>query len=289
VSTADKVVLVVGATGQQGGATAARLLDRGWRVRALTRNPSGTAAQRLAEAGAELVGGDLADRASLDAGMRGAHGVFSVQPTFLSPEITPNVSHEDEVRWGKSVADAAKAAGVQHFVYASAVNADQRTGIRTLENKREIEEYIRELDLPATMLRPVSFMENYTSMMPGQAAQGDELVSAIKATVRQPLIALDDIGTFAALAFENPADYIGRALEIAGDSLTPPQIAAALSRATGRNLRHVEMSLEPLRDQNPELYRAYTAMNEMDLTVDISALRRIHPTLMTFETWLATR
>ncbi|MCI2420706.1 NmrA/HSCARG family protein [Saccharopolyspora sp. K220] len=282
-------MLVVGATGQQGGATAAQLLKRGWRVRAITRSATGDAAKRLAEAGAELVEGDMDDRALLVAAMRDVSGVFSVQPTFITPELSPDVSHDDEVRWGKNVADAAKAAGVRHLVYASSINADRHSGMPTLENKREIEQHIRALGIAATMLRPVSFMENYAAGMPGQSAIGGELTTAIKADVSQPLIAVADIGVFAALAFENPDEYVGRALEIAGDSLTPPQIAAALSRATGRSIRHVEMPLEPLREQNPRLYRAYTWLNEQDLGVDIPALRRLHPDLMTFETWLATR
>ncbi|MDA3648075.1 NmrA/HSCARG family protein [Saccharopolyspora indica] len=288
MSTADKTVLVVGATGQQGGATATHLLKRGWRVRAFTRSAAGAAARRLADAGAEVVEGDMGDRAALDSAMRGVQGVFSVQPTFVTQELTPDIEPEDEVRWGENVASAAKDAGVGHLVYASAFNAERATGIPTLENKRAVEQHIRELGVPATMLRPVSFMENYLAMMPGQSARDGELVSAVRADVSQPLIALEDIGAFAALAFENPDTYVGEALEIAGDSLTPPQIAAALSRAAGREFRHVEMPLEPLRDQNPVLYRAYKALNELDLSaVDVPALRKIHPGLLTFESWLA--
>lgn len=289
MSTADKFVLVVGATGQQGGATAAQLLKRGWRVRAFTRSASSAAARRLAETGAELIEGDMGDRAALEDAMRGVHGVFSVQPTFITPELTPDLTDEKEIGWGKNVADAAKAAGVRHLVYASATNAEKRIDVPTLDNKWEIEEHIRALGIPATMLRPVSFMENYLAMMPGQSATDGELVSAVRADVSQPLIALEDIGAFAALAFENPDEYVGRAVEIAGDSLTPPEIAAALSRATGRELRHVELPLEPLREQNPVLYRAYSAINDLDLVVDIPALRRAHPGLMTFETWLAKK
>ncbi|MER7010726.1 NmrA/HSCARG family protein [Saccharopolyspora sp. NPDC000359] len=288
--TEDKVVLVVGATGQQGGAASAQLLDRGWQVRAFTRSAASAAARRLADAGAELVEGDMGDRAALESAMRGAHGVFSVQPAFVSPELTPDFSHEVEVRWGKNVADAAKAVGVGHLVYASAFNAERATGIPTLETKWAVEQHIREIGVPATMLRPVSFMENYLAMMPGQSVTDGELVSALRADVSQPLIATEDIGAFAALAFENPDEYIGEVLEIAGDSLTPPQIAAALARATGREFRHVEMPLEPLREQNPVLYRAYKVLNELDSdVVDVPALREIHPGLLTFESWLAKR
>src|SRR4051794_12036467 len=108
----DKIILVTGATGQQGGATARHLLAQGWRVRAFVRNPA--AAQALQQAGAELVQGDMNDAASLEAAMQGVYGVFSVQ-----------AHTSDETRQGKNVADAAKAAGVQHLVYTSVGGADE--------------------------------------------------------------------------------------------------------------------------------------------------------------------
>src|SRR5882672_8611431 len=88
-SMANKIVAVLGAAGQQGGAVARHLLDSGWAVRALTRDPAKSAARALAAAGAEVVRADNDDRASLAAAFRGAHGVFSVQNYWL-----PNVGKE---------------------------------------------------------------------------------------------------------------------------------------------------------------------------------------------------
>src|SRR5437660_392502 len=106
-----KIILVTGATGRQGGATARHLLTNGWRVRALTRDPNKPAAQTLQLAGAEVIQGDYDDRASLEAAMQGVYGVFSVQASV------------DEVRQGKQIADVARAASVQHFVYSSVQSA----------------------------------------------------------------------------------------------------------------------------------------------------------------------
>jgi hypothetical protein len=103
-----QIILVTGATGNQGGAAAARLLTAGWRVRALTRDPASRAARALAGAGAEVTAGDLDDPGSLRAAADGAYGVFSVQQGALS---SPPVRFEDEVRQGRNVADAAAAAG----------------------------------------------------------------------------------------------------------------------------------------------------------------------------------
>ena len=107
----NKTIAVTGATGQQGGAVARKLLADGWKVRALTRDLNKPAAQELKALGAEIVPGDLDDRAQLDAAFKGAYGVFSVQNFWL-----PTVGFEGEIRQGKNVAEAAKAAGVHHLV-----------------------------------------------------------------------------------------------------------------------------------------------------------------------------
>lgn len=106
------IVLVTGATGTQGGATARALLAAGWRVRALVRDPDTAGARVLAEAGAELAPGDMGDRTTLDTAAAGVHGVFSVQPTVGYPGTPPGFTVADELRLGRNVADAAAAAGL---------------------------------------------------------------------------------------------------------------------------------------------------------------------------------
>src|SRR5262249_41893736 len=132
---AEKKVLVTGATGQQGGAVAARMLEKGWKLRALTRNPQSHAAQALAQRSVEIVKGDLEDVASVQAAVQGVYGVFSVQDHAAG--------RVREIQQGKNVADAAANAGVQHFVYNSVGGADRNTGIDIWERKWEIENYVR--------------------------------------------------------------------------------------------------------------------------------------------------
>src|SRR4030065_1936378 len=109
-----RIVAVTGATGQQGGAVARKLLAEGWQIRALTRDVNKPAAQELKTLGAELVAGDMDNRAELEAAFRGAYGVFSVQNFWL-----PNVGFDGEVRQGKNVAAAARGAGAAHLGYTS--------------------------------------------------------------------------------------------------------------------------------------------------------------------------
>lgn len=118
-----RTILVTGATGQQGGAVARALLQDGWQVRALVRDATKPMAQALPPLGAELVVVDLDDPASVERALAGVYGVYAVQ-TFFTPAGIPG-----EIRQGTALADAAKRAGVQHFVYGSVMAADQHTDI----------------------------------------------------------------------------------------------------------------------------------------------------------------
>ena len=164
MSNSDKLIVVTGATGQQGGATARHLLTQEWRVRAVTRDPQGAAAKALASAGAEVVSANMDDRASLDKAFAGAYGVFSVQNFWL-----PDVGAAGEVRQGKIVADAAKAAGVRHFVYTSVGGAERKTGLSHFDSKWQIEGTSDRSACRRPFCGPVFFMENLTSPMMGPA------------------------------------------------------------------------------------------------------------------------
>ncbi len=153
----ERLILVAGATGNQGGAVARSLLDRGFRVRGLTRNPHKPDAQALTEQGAEVVQGDMEDRSAMDRVLEGAYGVFSVQNFW-------EAGYDREVQQGKTVADAAKAASVEHLVYSSAGSAHRQTGIPSFDSKWEVEEHVRQTGLPYTILRPVWFMQNWEGM-----------------------------------------------------------------------------------------------------------------------------
>jgi len=154
MNNADRTVLVTGATGRQGGSVIRHMLAKGWKLRALTRKPDSAASRELAGGGIEVVAGDMEEAGTLGPALRGAYGVFSVQDFWA-------VGATREVQQGKNLADAAKQAGVEHFVYSSLGGAERNSGIDHWESKWEIEKHIRKLGLPATMLRPAAFMDNY--------------------------------------------------------------------------------------------------------------------------------
>ncbi|MCM3882494.1 NmrA family NAD(P)-binding protein [Frankia sp. R82] len=275
---------MTGATGQQGGAAAARLLADGWQVRALTRDPAGTAARRLAAAGAQVVAGDLDDRSSLSAAADGAYGVFSVQQGALG---SPPVAFDDEVRRGRNVGDAAAAAGVRHLVYASVAGVERGGGGRAFASKRAIEKHLGGLGVPTTILRPVSFMENYAD--PAFGVQTGTLATPFAPDVPEQLIAVDDIGVFVALAFADPVHYQGHALAIAGDALRPAQTARALGVATGHDISYTQVPIEAVRGLSADVAEVAAFLNDTGgYGADLALTRALHPAVQTFDTWLST-
>ncbi|EEP74788.1 NmrA family protein [Micromonospora sp. ATCC 39149] len=270
--TQQKTVLVVGATGNQGGATARHLLQSGWQVRALVRDPAKPAARALQDLGATLVTGDMEDADSLRTAMDSVHGVFSVQALAHEPDTLAA-----EVRQGKTVADVATQSGVKHLIYSSVGGADRHTGIEHFESKAEIERHIRALGLPATILRPVFFMDNLLYY----ADAADERVLKLPVLPDRPMqmIASDDIGLIAAHAFDHPAD-LGQQIEIAGDEVTFTQVAEIYEKLTGTPTR-----LEP----QPIDGRMFEWFAESGYEADIADLRRRFPTLLTLEEFLRSR
>ncbi|MGW1028274.1 NmrA/HSCARG family protein [Streptomyces sp. NPDC002577] len=272
-------VLVLGATGNQGGAVARELLRRGWPVRALTRDPKSAKAQALVEAGAEVVAGDLDDPQSLDAALSGVYGVYSVQ-TFMGPEGV-----EGEERQGIAVANAAARAKVQHFVYGSVGGAERDSGVPHFESKGRIEKHIAELGLPTTVLRPAFFINNFAFVGPQRAGDGLVLALGLKPETKLQMFAPEDIGLFAADAFENPDEYIGRQLELATDELTGPQMAEVFEKVSGLPTTFQELPIEQVLQFNEEMGLMFGWFNEEGFRADLPALRARHPELTTLEAW----
>ena len=278
----DKTVLITGATGRQGGAVIRHMRPKGWKVRALTRRANGYAAQELARQGVDLVQGDLEDPASLERAVRGVYGIYSVQDFWA-------VGFRREVQQGKNLADAAKKAGVEHFVYGSVGGAERDTGILPWETKWEIEKYVHQLGLPATILRPVAFMETYHMLEVEVRLLKGQLVHPVRGGKPYQTIATDDIGSFAALAFERPKEFIGMELEIAGSELTNLQAAEVFSRVLNRPVKFIKLPMLIVRlFMDKEFYRMSRWLNNGGFKANVAELRRKYPEvhLHTLEEWL---
>ncbi|OZM78717.1 NmrA/HSCARG family protein [Pseudonocardia sp. MH-G8] len=278
-------VVVLGATGQQGGAVAAALRADGWAVRAVVRDPSGHRARSLAADGVETVRGDLGDPESLREAFSGAHGVFSVQPN--SGQAGARVTNEDEVRFGTTVADIAERCGVAHLVYSSTVAAGPTpTGVAHLDTKSRVEARVRELGNAATIIRPATFMELLVT--PEMGLDSGRLTFLMGPDQVHQLIAVRDIGRVAAAVFGAPDRYAGRTIEIAGDGLTGTALAEHLTRAAGRPISYSRLPATLLaQDEVLGRLAALADGGRLAGHADLDALRADFPFLLPFDRWLA--
>nr|WP_222531118.1 NmrA/HSCARG family protein [Azospirillum sp. 412522] len=282
----EKTVLVFGATGQQGGAVARALRSRGWLVRALVRDPAAEKARALEAAGIDLHRGDFSDSASVAAAMSGVHGVFSVQPSSGQGPVH-GISDEQELRYGKAVADLSLAHGVRHLVYTSVGAAGKgHTGLGHFDMKTEIEDHIRSLGIRSTILRPAAFMEML--LLPGMGLDRGTYAFFMRPGQTMQCIAVDDIGKVAETVFSDPERFGGRTIEIAGDEMTGNGLQDLFSRAAGRTITYHRFP-DGLLEQDRLLGRLAELVDDGRCAgaADIQALRQEFGGLLSLEQWLS--
>jgi uncharacterized protein YbjT (DUF2867 family) len=274
----NKTILVTGATGNQGGAVARHLLQRGnFTVRAFVRDPNKPTAQALKQAGAELVQGDFNDRTSLDRAVQGVYGVFSIQDFREGAEV--------EIRQGKAIADAAKAADIQHFVYSSVGSAERKTGIPHFDSKFQVEEYIRAIGLPYTILRPVFFFYNYNGMR--SIIENGTLPQPLSPETKLQQLSEEDYGAMVAEVFERPADFLKREIEVASVDMTMTEIAAAFSRVLGKSVNYQQIPFEAFEQQaGDEVTSMYRWFENVGYAANLAELKRDFPAPTDFEFYL---
>ncbi len=197
----------------------------------------------------------------------------------------PGVGYEGEIKQGKNVADAAKAAGVQHLVYSSVGDAHRGAGQKHFDSKWVVEQYIHTLGLPYTILRPVAFMENY-NWSRAQILNGTLVGRGLRPEKGVQMVAVDDIAVFVALAFADPKQYVGKTIELAGDELTEAQIAETFTEVIGRPVALTEPTPGSARRSDEEMKAMFAFFNGEGYDADIPALRKLHPRLMTLEQYL---
>lgn len=274
----SRVILVTGATGHQGGAALRKLRERGFPVRAFTRDPNQAKARELVGHGTEVVRGDQNDPATITRALDGVYGVYSVQSRTEQ-------GAEGEIRQGINLADAAKRSRISHFVYSSVGSADRKTGIPHFDSKFQIEQHIRGTGMHFTIFRPVFFMENWLGMR--QQIEQGTLALPLKPETRLQMIAVDDIGGFVAMAFEKPGHWQDQTRELAGDELSMSEIVERLSRTVGREVRYEQVPWDRWESQTGrETTVMWRWFEEVGYHVDVSLVRQEYPPLTGFDRWL---
>ena len=303
-----KIIAVVGATGAQGGGLVHAILNdpgSGFAVRALTRKVDSDKAKALKKQGVEVVAADLDDVESLKRAFAGAHGAF------LLTNFWEHFSPEKEFAQAKNLAQAAKAANVRHVIWSTL--EDTRRWVPLNDNrmptlmgkykvphfdaKGEADHLFADLGVPTTWLLTSFYWENliYFGAGPKKGPDGKLALTYPMGDKKLPGIASDDIGKCALAIFKKGHECIGKTVAISGEHLTGAQMASALTKALGQEVRY--------NDVPPEVYRSFGFPGADDLgnmfqfkrdfqeafcgPRDPSIARALNPSLQNFDTWLS--
>jgi len=303
-----KIIAVVGATGAQGGGLVRAIVGdvkSGFTARALTRNANSDKAKQLAQRGAEVVAADVDDAESLKKAFAGAYGAFCV--TFFWEHFSP----EKEFTQAKAMAEAAKHTGLKHVIWSTFEDprkwvplGDNRMPtlmgkhkVPHFEGKSEADQVFRELGVPTTFLLTSFYWENmiYFGMGPKKGPDGTLAITLPMGDKKLPGVATEDIGKCALGIFKKGREFIGKTVGVAGEHLTGTQMAAALAKALGQEVRY--------NDVPPEVYRGFGFPGAEDLgnmfqfkrdfehvycgARNLEVARALNPSLQTFDAWLA--
>ena len=267
------LVLVTGATGQQGGAVTRALLEKGHDVRAMVRDVQSEKAVALVQMGVELVTGDMEDTASIASAAEGADSMFAVTSPFVA-----GTDHETVL--GKNLVDGAVAAGIGHFVYSSVASADKETGIPHFESKWEVEKHLVASGLNWTVTAPVFFFENISSPWLAADLADGRYRQAMPTDRDLQMIGLAAIGAFNAAVIDGREGFYGQRIDIASDELTGPQTATALSEALGRTVTFDEQPIEEVQAGfGEDMALMYEWFTEVGYDVDLDDLRARFPSV----------
>jgi uncharacterized protein YbjT (DUF2867 family) len=305
--TTSKRIAVFGATGAQGGGLARAILDDpngGFSLRAITRNVDSDKARELAAAGAEVVAADLDDAASVERALQGAYGAYCLT------NFWEHFSPEKELSQARNLAQAAKAAGVQHVIWSTLEDTRRKVPLDDarmptlmghykvphFDAKGEAEAFFSEAGVPTTFLLTSFYWDNliHFGMEPKAGPDGVLQFVLPMDDARLPGIAAEDIGRSAYGIFKAGPAMIGKTIGIAGEHLSGAEMASALAAALGREVRHAAVT--------PAQYRAFGFPGADDLgnmfqykrdfeadfraPRDVEATRRLNPRLQSFAQWL---
>jgi uncharacterized protein YbjT (DUF2867 family) len=280
--------LIFGVTGNIGGAVARELLKRGWHVRAVTRTPGSEKAEDLSGLGVEVVQGDMDNRASLEV-------VFDGMPWVLSVQNWVTSGVDGEIRQGKLVADVARSVGVEHLVYASAGTGERGSGIPHFENKIVVEDYMRQLELPCTIVRPTPFMEllSEKQFYPAMGSWGVE-PRVVGWETPLPWVAVHDLGLAIANVFEEPKTWIGRDISLCSDVKTFRESQAIFVAIDGKKPLRIPYPLwlfsKMAGDEFVDMWHWMVGfvLNQgpEGLRNMVEASREVSPQLLDMESWL---
>lgn len=302
-----KIIAVTGATGAQGGGLARAILadaESPFKVRALTRHPESDKARALADLGAEVVYADLDDAGSIRAAFDGAYGAFCVT------NFWEHYSPEREQVQARHMAEAARAAGLEHVVWStledvrrwvplsddSMPTLNGQYKVPHFDGKGAIDHVFTDFDVPTTFLRASFYWENfiYFGMGPRRMDDGRLVLSLPMADKKLTGIAAEDIGRCAYGIFKRGKEMVGRTVGLAGEHLTGKAMAEQMGRALGEPVHYEPMSFDAYRglgfpgaDDLGNMFQFYCDFETLVCEArPVELSRELNPELQDFAQWL---
>lgn len=276
-----QTIFVTGATGNQGGAVVDSLVKAGFKIKALIRNPNSARAQNIPTQNTEIVKGDLNDLDSYRDYSKDVHGIFSVQ-TFKN-------GIDKEISQGIGLANLAKEYEIDHFLYSSAAGAVLNTGIPHFESKLKIENHIKKIRLPYTILRPTSLFENFLLPPVKSRILKGKLSTPIKKEKLQQFISAVDIGETSATVFQNKEKYLEKIITIASEEMDMEHVAKIFSKVLEKDIKYQKLPMLITRlVMGKNLYKMFKWINENDATFmqNITEYKKGNPGLIDLEQWI---
>lgn len=284
-----ELTLCVGATGAQGGSVARSLLRSGRRVRALTRDPYGLPARELRALGASVERGDLSDLARLTELMEGCDSAFGV--TNYWEHFGNEIGH------GKNLVDAAMQANVGHLVLSTLPSPERLSRgcsfVPHMESKATIETYARNRPLACTFVHLAFYFENFLSWFaPRLGRDGGLSIDFPHGTTPLAAVAVEDLGPVLERILSERARFRGETVAVVADELCGAEVAAALTRALGREVRFLPRSgdddARPTSAGADDLAArfAFDRDSRASHREEIEALRALFPEAQRFSSWV---
>lgn len=276
-----KKILVTGATGKQGSATVYELLQNGFEVFALTRDPQSSQADNLKKAGAILVKGDLENVEVLREILKKVDGLYLVLPPVW---VSSAETDEKEAEIGIKAIQLAEEQGVEFVLYSSVLGADKQDLFRP-KFKFTIEKYLLESNLKGAVIRPASFMENL--LLPSFGLAEGKFINPLTEDKAISWIATQDIGTFARIVFQNYKEFNGKTVDFGGELFTPKQVLKLLEDKLNQSIDFVQVPLELLYQQSETFAKLVEMIDKEGYEpIDYKFISSWMPNLTGFEKWM---
>lgn len=279
--TNNKTIFVTGGTGNQGGAVARNLSEQGFIVKALTRNPNSIKSENLKRMNIEVVKGDLNNTDTYREHLKNIYGIFSVQ-TFEN-------GVENEINQSITLATLAEEFGVKHFLYSSVFGANLNTGVAHIESKFKIENHIKQIGMPFTIIRPTSLFENFLIPQVKKGILKGKLVQAIHRNTVLQYIAAENIGKVATKIFQNSEMYLSKTIPLATEQLSTQEVADTFSEVLNKKIEYKKLPMLITKlFLGKNLYKMFKWMTEKSSfqKEDVDLTVKEFPNPVSLKTWI---